>query len=470
MNRALFAKIPNVGRFLASQSAATALLAMLQLTSVMILSRILTPADFGYAATSSALALLAAALSDVGFGAALIRVKKLTRSYRAVVLSLATAAFAIASILSFLLNALIWHQDNIFLLAAIYSLAAFLIGISGVLKAPLQRDHRYFTLFIINGGSYFVGMVLVAVSLGLLGMGPYALAYGQLIYSAVMFTSALFLGGGLWRMRFSRFAFIPLFRFGSAIISNRSLDMILSEGDKLFMAAIAGFSTQGYFERINRVAVLAGGHMSFIIDSVLYPVFSRNRGSRARADLHAAFILPAALLSIVFLVLAMSIKYVVAILLGTDYVPFAPVALILVIGAYFRAQSRPVEVLFRAHNKGKYSALSKLFPAFMLLLLLVAVADKNPIYWAWAFAISQALGFFVQLLVSKILPDTSNALNGLVAAISVFAALAMYGMGTWLIDTGFTTWFIAISSVITLVIASAYALILMRSLRNWRRG
>lgn len=390
-----------MGQAFIIQVVSTLLLALFQLLSIVILSRLIETSEFGYIASASGAVIVGMALADVGFGSSIVRKRRLTQQFVNSVLTLALSTSLVISLIVFLIIIAIWQNPKVITLAAIFGAGTFLMSIAGAVKALLQRERRYWDLFIVNGTAYVCGMIFLATLLAWMGFGAYAIAWGQLLYGLVMLLSASLQSRLNFRFHYNRRLVKPLFLFGSLVVLNRVLDVFLTEADKLIMPKLAGFEQSGFFERISRLSVLAGGHAGFIVDSVLYPDFCRavQRGDPPMRNENLT-LATSTIISVAFIAASAITLPLITLMLGDRYVGYASALAVLLMGAYLRVQSRPLEVFFRAIGQPQVSALIKVAPAIGLFVVLALVADQPLVAWAWAFFGAQVAVFVLQALAA----------------------------------------------------------------------
>lgn len=378
------------------QLSATAALAVLQVVSLAMLARRIPPEEFGYAASASVALLVGLAVSDGGFGAALIRKRTLNERFFGTVVSLSLLVSVPINALVYGCLALFWADQKMYHLIAVFSVAAEAHVVAGVFKSSIQRNLRYLTLLKINGVSYFFGMIVLAVALADAGHGAYAIAYGQLGYGVlsviIAYRNVVFRYAPVVTRRYVR----PIFGFGMFVTANRIIDVFLFEMEKLFLGKYAGFEKVGVYERVSRIGLLAGGHGAFIIDSVLYPLICRDIKDGSSESVGDKVLFVIVLAGTIFIAGSGFTEYLIGLLLGAGYMPETGLLGVVLVAAYLRVISRPFEVMTRAEGRPQASAFLKIPPTAVLAVALVLLSDMSLITWAGAFAGAQAAVLLLQ--------------------------------------------------------------------------
>jgi len=301
--------------------------AVLQFVAIAVLSRLVTPEEFGTAAAATVVTGLAVMLSQLGVGAAVVQARRLDREGVA-------SAFVLASALGLLLAGVLvavaplvgpivglprgsWYLQ---LLSLVLVFGATSIGAQGL----LERRMRLRALALVDLVSYGVGSLGVAVALAAAGFGAASLVWGQVVQAlaAAVITYALVRHDVRPRaisdmVRAAR----RLFGFGSAYSLSQLGNWTANNGDNLVVTSLLGPASLGIYARAYQLLVQPANLIGTVSDKALFPAMSRiqdDTGRLARAyvsanSLIAVITLPAGAL---LLVLAPEI---VAILLGDGW-------------------------------------------------------------------------------------------------------------------------------------------------------
>jgi O-antigen/teichoic acid export membrane protein len=250
---------------------------LISLLVLVILSRVLTPADFGLLALATSVTAVLQVVSDSGFSRALVQRKSLdardastafwTSLAIAVVLAvaLAVAAPLIASLLS---------APTLAPILQVLSLALPISALSQVPAALLERNLDFKPLSIRQ----FVGALcgaLVSIPLALVGWGVWALV-AQTLVAALAAVIALW-ASTEWRPRFeySWTSLRSLWKVGGAILGVDLMDAIQANIDKIVIGALFSPTELGYYFLAQRLGTILIELVTSVIARVSLTTFSR---------------------------------------------------------------------------------------------------------------------------------------------------------------------------------------------------
>ncbi|WP_020408722.1 lipopolysaccharide biosynthesis protein [Hahella ganghwensis] len=313
---------------------------VVNLASVVIIARLLTPDELGLFAIASAIALIASELKSFGVGGYLIReeeidVDKVKRALGLSVLISWGAGFALVaaswSIESF------YDKDDIALLIQILSLSFFLSPHIGVAKSLMARDFHFKHRFIAETSSQ-IAQFGAAVLFILLGYSYYSLAYSTATGFIVELIAVVILKPKL-------FVFTPKFqglksiaKFGVFVTFSNLFNKIAANVPDLIIGKLGTTSEVAYFSR-------GIGFLSFLkmtINSGVRPVVTpyladkkREGGNVEEAYLNAIKMLSAILIP-VLLVSGYASEPVIVLFFGDQWLQSAPLVSILCIWAALR--------------------------------------------------------------------------------------------------------------------------------------
>lgn len=251
--------------------------ATLQLGLGVLLARLLPPRDFGIVALAWIAVGLAAMVSELGLGRALVRQRPLTRHH-------VDTAFTLSVASGMLMAALLWAAAPY--TAALLGMAGladvirgltlcFVFGgLGSVSRGLLQRAMDFRALFRIEVVSYAVGYGIVAVTLALAGHGVWALVWGtvaQAFLGAVLATRCV---RHPLRLGVQRAALRDLTGFGSGAALNQLVNYGARSADNLLVGSLLGPGALGLYSRAYNLMMLPLSSMASAMGSALYPAMS----------------------------------------------------------------------------------------------------------------------------------------------------------------------------------------------------
>lgn len=334
-------------------SGATALLKVLVL---VVLTRLLTPADFGL--VSAALVVIAFSLnfSQLGLGPALIQRPDLQPRH-------VSSAFYASIGLGLLVAAIIWLGAPLIAqffrmehLTPVVRGLAFVFPIVGLATVPeslLQRDLRFRALANRDVVAYGVGYGVIGVGLALLGYGVWALVLAQVSQVAIRTVILMRLSPTLLPARPTWRSFVELMDYGVGQSMSRVGVILANQVDNLVVGRWLGAVRLGEYSRAYQLMSVPTGLLGDVLDKVLFPTMAKVQDDPRR--LAAAFLQGTALLALVTLpvgvVAAIVAPELVAVAFGSRWAGLVAPFQVLALGMMFRVCYRMSDSLSRATGK-----------------------------------------------------------------------------------------------------------------------
>jgi PST family polysaccharide transporter len=263
--------------------------------AAMILARLLTPFDFGVAASVTVFTQFAQKITTFGFNQALVRLKCVTREHCALVFAVDLIGGAIAYLV------LVGGAD---LIAAFYRAPqvaevmpvvalTFVIGPFGTVSASLMSRDMEFkkTAFAAWVGS--LSEALACIGLALAGFGYWSIVYGRVIGQIGVTTSKMILKPWRPSLRFSLPVVREMLSFGSGVFAKRLLDYGANNLDSLVVGRVLGVGPLGFYDKAFvamqklTVRLRMGGAVTYRIFALIYEEEERFRKAYAKVILAA---------------------------------------------------------------------------------------------------------------------------------------------------------------------------------------
>jgi PST family polysaccharide transporter len=255
--------------------------ALLQFVAIAVLSRLVTPEEFGTAAAASVVTGLAVMLSQLGVGAAVVQARRLDREdlSSAFVISSALGLVLAAALIALapLVGPIVGLPPNSNYLQLL-SLVLVFGAMSVVAAGALQREMRFMSLALVDLVSYGVGYLGVAIVLASAGFGAASLVWGQIVQAAVAAVASYALVRHDVRprrpaamLRTAR----RLYGFGSAYSLSQIGNWTANNGDNLVVTSMLGPASLGIYARAYQLLVQPANLIGTVSDKVLFPTMSR---------------------------------------------------------------------------------------------------------------------------------------------------------------------------------------------------
>lgn len=250
----------------------------------VVLARLIPPADFGVFAITGIFSGLAATVSNIGLGSALVRRKEVTPAHcRSMLAANLASSGAVVLILTLLAPWVGRYFKNPLATPVLMVVAwNFLINSASSVSFSLaSRALRFRLIAQIEAVSAVVNGVL-AVVLAYRGLGVWAIAWAGIAQSATRALLLLALSG--WRpgLGWDRAALGDLVGFGAGITLKRLINYAAANVDYFVIGRRLGAADLGYYTRAYNLMTLPLTQLSRVMMQVLFPAFARLQDDNAR--------------------------------------------------------------------------------------------------------------------------------------------------------------------------------------------
>jgi O-antigen/teichoic acid export membrane protein len=319
------------------------------LCCIVLLARLLSPAEFGHAAVALIMVPLAGILTFEGFASALVQRESISDEHRRVAVLTSVLGGIVLSLFVLALVPILWRPVFGAQTASLVALASpvfLLASLGAVSRATLWRRLDFRRMSLIDMTATFSGNV-VPVALALAGLGAPAIVLGAL--TQTLLTSLLLLAAAPAPLpRWHGAAQREIGGFGLAAALAGLVDVLFRNVDYAILAARLSAAQTGIYWRAFNLGVVYQDKLSSVMMQLAFPVYSRTesraelRAMHERASrVHAAVIFP---------------LLATLIVLGPTLIPF-------VLGPAWTPAVRPAQVLAVA---GMVAAILTGYPQVML--------------------------------------------------------------------------------------------------------
>jgi len=249
---------------------------LLSFVTTIILARLILPEEFGLVGYSTVFIQYLDVVNTLGMGTALI-------SRRDRIVEAANAAFAISTILGFILFAFAWvsapmvavyfKEEGVINLVRIVAITLPLSALGAIPNALISRNLRFRTM-IIPEISKSIAKGLLSIILAWQGFGAWSLIWGQVAGVLVGNIAAWTLAR--WRPTkiYDREVTRELLSFGGHIIAVGFIGALLSNVDYIIVGRILGAVALGYYTLAYRMPELIIQSINLVVSKIAHPVLS----------------------------------------------------------------------------------------------------------------------------------------------------------------------------------------------------
>ncbi len=329
---------------------------VLKLVVLVLLTRLLTPADFGVVTAALVVINFSLSFSQVGLGPALVQRPVLEPRH-------ITTAFIASTVFGLLLAAVMWLAAPLIAqffrmshLTPVVRALGLIFVISGVGTVPESLLHRNLRFRLIANRdvlAYAVSWLGVGVGMAFFGWGAWSLVAAQLTQvttrTAILLRAAppSLAGRPTWA------SFIELMEYGVGQSITRMGVILANQADNLVVGRWLGPVALGLYSRAYQLMQVPTALLVDVLDKVLFPAMARVQAEPRR--LASAYLGGTAALVLVTLpigvVAALLAPELVAVAFGSRWEALVPPFQVLALGMMFRASIRMSDSLSRATGR-----------------------------------------------------------------------------------------------------------------------
>jgi O-antigen/teichoic acid export membrane protein len=341
-----------------------------------VLSRLLSPAEFGtYAVVTALTTVIAASFQEFGGANYLIQKHELSRASVRTAFTITLGFSALIGMFLFASGGALsrfFQQDSLTDGIAVSALNFLLVPFSSTVSALFRRNMDFGKLAICNLAANSAGTA-VSIGLAILGFSYMAPIWGS-VASNVVLTAVLLSfhrDYGIFRPSLLECRDIIGFGFYSGGVS--VINILYNLAPQLFLARILDFASVGLYSRAINITQLFDKLVMQVLNPVIMPALVGQR--KAGTDLKGVYIEAIQLFSAVqwpFLVfVAIMARPIILIWLGQNWLEVVPLVRVLCIAnmALFAAcLSYPVLVAVGSVRQALFSSMISLPPSILIIL------------------------------------------------------------------------------------------------------
>jgi lipopolysaccharide exporter len=372
---------------------------LIGLFSMIILARLLVPADFGLVAIAMAMVAVVDDLADFGFEMALIQNQEADRSHYDTAWTFNVIRGLAASVILALLAhplALFFEDPRLNEVLLALSISPFLAGFYNIGTVAFRKDLTLNKEFIFRIVPRLIG-VIATIVFALAWRNYWALVVGTLTGISVRLVLSYLMHGYRPHMSFS--AFGDIMGFSKWMLMTSIADMVSQKAGTFTIAKILDAASLGIFSMSGQIANMASQELIAPIKQALFPGYAKLAHDivllkKAFLDVYGMLVLialPAAI------GIGLTAEFFVPLLLGPKWDEAIPVIEILVISGGLRSLSSHVRPVYLALNRPHLGAYASVGRAVVYLPALAFALVEYGIKGA---AVAHAFGHVAVLIGS----------------------------------------------------------------------
>ena len=369
--------------------------ALIGIGTISLLSRFLSPTEFGLFALIFFLINFIQVFADFGLRVALVQRKDVSDIELNSVFWASVALGVAAALLVFALaNPIASLFDEPKLAPYVQAIAPLflLIAAQGVPNSILERQFRFQRLATAELAAGIAGAV-VAVGLAAAGASVFALLAQQYVITFVIF--AVYFASAKWRPRlaFSWAALKPLIGYGSYVTLAGAVGIVSGYADRPIVGKKLSAADLGYLTLAQQILISPQRTITQAIRRAIFPIMSSIQSEPERVasgyltTLHATFLVMA---PVTFGIWALATP-IVRLLLGDGWSMVAQVLGVLSVVALISTISELNAAIYSAHGKARFQFRWSLFCAAMNISTLWLAANHGLMAVVWTKAAAIAI-------------------------------------------------------------------------------
>jgi O-antigen/teichoic acid export membrane protein len=429
---------------------------VLQIGSLVVLARLLSPEAFGLVAMATSVLGVAELIRDFGLSSAAIQAKHLSDAERTNLFWLNVAIGTTCALVALALARPIASLYGDPRVAGVVLALAGLLVVSGVttqFRAELSRDLRFGPLGVVELSAQ-AGGVAVAIASAALGAGYWSIVAQQ--GTVVLLTCVLCVAFCGWRPGLPRRATSVrrFVRFGSHVLGTQVLGYATNNVDNVGIGAVWGAGPLGVYSRAYQLLMVPINQINDPMSRVVLPVLSRVQDDPPTLQRYVekAQRVGTYGLGPAFAVAAGVSAPLVALLFGPQWTAVVPVFVALAIGGVFRGVGLVTYWGFLARGRADRQLRMYLVTRPLMIGMILAGLPWGPVGVAaghsaafavyWVVALTY-MGRVTGLDSGRLLRQALLALGGLSLPLGLLAYL-----GTRLVDGA--VWQLVVAALLAL--------------------
>ncbi|WP_182252384.1 lipopolysaccharide biosynthesis protein [Microbacterium esteraromaticum] len=430
----------SAARLLGGQSA----LFVIQLTSIVVLARLLTPQEYGIVAMALAFTGFGHLLRDVGLSSAAIQAPTLSHAQRSnlfwintgIGAAMATVVMVLAPVI-----AIYYAEPTVLWIVLGFAPTLLLSGMATQLRAHAVRTLQLGRLALVDVTSALLGLAS-AILLAYAGGGAWALVIQQLVGGLCTLILMLALGGWMPGWIHRGVPMRAFFAFGVPLFGSQLLTYFASNLDSMLMGRHYGSVLTGLYNRSLQLVRVPMNQLRSPLGQLALSVLSRIQSDDSRLISYVSQGQRAMGYPLLFAagLLAAMAPAVIDVAIGDQWASAAPFVRLIAVGEGLTTLAGVGGWIYTSRGLGaallKYTVVS----ASVKACLLITAAAFGPIWIAAAFAFAPVVLWPLSLIwVGKVanlrtLPLLVNSCR--MVAVATIASIAAYFSLEWVLSAG----------------------------------
>lgn len=354
---------------MSSQTLVTVILGVVEIVSFSIMSRLLTPEDFGYFAAITAITTVFATFSETGIGSAIVQQKCLSKSYINNAFTLSLLFGGVISILLLAFSGPLSRavaDESMKTPLMLMSVTLLLNSLTSVNTSLMHRKLQFLRLGSINLFSLVI-TTCIAVWLAWKGYGYYAIITKAVLGSIITYFISLYFCKTHFSISLDKQSFKEIFSFSGWLMASSFFAKLSHQVDKLLMPRLLSVGALGAYNRPKDFVEQISGRLNGIFDSALFPVLSSIQDDKTR--LNIAFKRSMYMMNIAAMLLVLGFVFnsglIIRVFFGEQWMHLQSVLIIISCSLLFNIDGRLADCYLRSLGMTKQQFYFRIFEAVL---------------------------------------------------------------------------------------------------------
>ena len=249
---------------------------VVQLVITAILSRLISPAEYGIVAVVNVFLVFFQILADSGIGPAIIQNKELTENDVDNIFSLTIFTGLILAIVFAILGypiSFIYKNSLYVRLCLLLGICVFFYTITIVPQSVLNKSLKFKQVSLLTLCANLFSAIL-AIILAFLGFGVYTLIFSNIIKAFSTFILLYFQVSLKFYFRIDKNSFLKIFDFAKFQFLSNFLNYFARNLDNLLIGSIFSSAMLGYYDKAYQLSLYPNQILSQVITPAIHPIMS----------------------------------------------------------------------------------------------------------------------------------------------------------------------------------------------------
>jgi O-antigen/teichoic acid export membrane protein len=260
-------------------SLSTMVSVVIQLSQLVIVSRLLKPEHYGLMGMLMVFVVLAISMNDLGISNAIIHRQNVTRKELSSLYILNLAAGAVACVMVWVLTpvaAYFYHEPQLVGPMHLMAFLCFIPAIGQQFQVLFQKELKFEYLAKVDIAAYLVGFIVVFVG-AYLGYGVYALAWSYLANALLKSICLAVVGWRIWMpsWHFSRKDLKGYLSFGMYQMGTNMVQTVISNADYILLGRLFGADKLGYYTFAFQICSMPVQKLNPLFSQISLPILAR---------------------------------------------------------------------------------------------------------------------------------------------------------------------------------------------------